>query len=560
MISTIEILGNYERLLLTSLFKNRIIVPTSFTHLPYSDTGAFSHLVTDYLNTAENLQAFYTYAPNKEGILQAINDREKYPVNRRVLTETLNKQYEQLPKHEKVEQNLKLLALDNTYTICTAHQPNLLTGYLYFIYKILHAIKLAEELKTLVPEKNFVPVYYMGSEDNDLDELGTFRYNGDKYVWKANGQSGAVGRMTTDGLKTLFHELFKLFGPPGEHLNQLKEMISQAYLQHATIGQATQYLVNELFGRYGLIVLDPDEASFKRCILHILKDDLLHETANKIVSEQIEKLSRYYKAQAHPRAINLFYLVDGLRERIEKAGNRWQAVNTDISWDEAALLQEIDEHPERFSPNVILRGVFQESILPDVAFIGGGSEVAYWMQLKTLFAHYNVFYPAVLLRQSVLWIEPAAAKLRKKLALDMKDIFQPEADLLREYVMHNSNDEWQTTAETEDIEHILRGLKQKASNLDTTLQASSDAVITKIKHQLEVLEKKMLRAEKRKMHVQLEKITRLKSLLFPNGSLQERVENFSTYYLLHGNRFFDLLKDCMQPMDNKFLIVEQEAD
>ncbi|MGN6566612.1 MAG: bacillithiol biosynthesis cysteine-adding enzyme BshC [Flavipsychrobacter sp.] len=535
-------------------------MPTSFTHLPYSDTGSFSHLVTDYLNNSINLQDFYEYAPNKEGMLAAIEKRSKYPVDRKVLVATLSKQYEQLPKHEKVEQNLQLLAAENTYTICTAHQPNLLTGYLYFIYKILHAIKLAEELKALLPDKNFVPVYYMGSEDNDLDELGTFRYNGDKYVWKANGQSGAVGRMNTEGLKPLFGELFKLFGPPGEHLDRLKDMITKAYLQHETIGQATQYLVNELFGQYGLIILDPDEAAFKRCIIHIMKDDLLHETAYSIVSEQIEKLSVHYKAQAHPRPINLFYLNDQLRERIERKDGHWRVVNTEIIWTEEELMQEMEAHPERFSPNVILRGLLQESILPDVAFIGGGAEVAYWLQLKSLFAHYHVFYPAILLRQSVLWVEPAAAKLRDGLKLSVQDIFKPEVVLVREYVTANSNDDWQTANETTEIEKILNSLKQKASSLDPTLRSSAEAVTTKIKHQLEVLEKKMLRAEKRKMHTQLQKISRLKATLFPNNSLQERVENFSTYYLLHGNSFLDTLKDAMQPFRSEFLVVEQAAD
>ena len=560
MISAIDILRNCGPLQLTSLFKNRIIVPTSFTHLPYSDTGAFSHLVTDYLNNAENIQAFYSYAPTTEGILAAIKERAKYPVNRKVLVETLNRQYEKLPKHEKTEQNLKLLAEENTYTICTAHQPNLLTGYLYFIYKIVHAIKLAEELKVLQPDKHFVPVYYMGSEDNDLDELGTFRYNGDKYVWKANGQSGAVGRMNTEGLKPLFNELFKLFGPPGENLDKLKDMISKAYLQHDTVGAATQYLVNELFGQYGLVILDPDEAAFKRCILPIMKDDVLHETAYSIVSDQIEKLSVHYKAQAHPRPINIFYLTDQLRERIERKDGTWKVVNTDISWTEAELLQEMESNPERFSPNVILRGLLQESILPDVAFIGGGAEVAYWLQLKPLFEHYKVFYPAILLRQSVLWIEPAPAKLRAQLKLGIADIFKPEVELVRQYVLHNSKDDWQTGQETNEIEQILNGLKQKASSLDPTLRGSAEAVLTKIKHQLQVLEKKMLRAEKRKMQTQLLKINKLKSLLFPNNGLQERVENFSTYYLLHGNHFLDVLKEAMQPLKSQFLVVEHITD
>jgi len=531
-------------------------VPFGSTYLPYSDTGYFSDLVLDYLNADEQLSCFYTFSPDINGLKKAVNNRLDYPVDRKVLIDTLSRQYTSLIKHEKVERNLQLLLQDNTFTVCTAHQPNLLTGYLYFIYKIIHAIKLAEELQAIYPDKHFVPVYYMGSEDNDLEELGTFRYNKSKYVWDGDGQSGAVGRMKTAGLKPLLNEIFNLFGPPGNNCEELKNILSNAYLHHSNISEATQYLVNELFGRYGLIVLDPDEAAFKKAIIPIMQDDLLHQTAYSTVSAQIEKLSVHYKAQAHPRSINLFYLTDQLRERIEKKNDKWIVVNTNIQWNEQELLDELNMHPERFSPNVILRGLLQESILPNVAFIGGGSEVAYWMQLKTLFEHYNVFYPAVFLRQSVLWIEASQGKLREQLQLSINDIFKPEADLFRLYISRNSKDDWQTGEEAIAMEKILSQLKQKATSLDPTLRASSEAVLTKIKYQLQNLEKKMLRAEKKKMQTQLLKISKLKNAIFPNNSLQERVENFSDYFLKYGYKFFDVLKDDMQPLKSQFLITE----
>jgi len=171
------------------------------TYVPYSETGYFSGLVTDYLAGDVVLRPFYGFSPDKQGMCDAVRERAKYPVDRKLLVSLLNKQYDGLEMPAKVAENIRLLGEENTFTVCTAHQPNLLTGYLYFVYKILHAIKLAEELKGQYPDKNFVPVYYMGSEDNDLEELGTFRYGTDKYVWDGNGQKGAVGRMQTKGLK-----------------------------------------------------------------------------------------------------------------------------------------------------------------------------------------------------------------------------------------------------------------------------------------------------------------------------------------------------------------------
>lgn len=528
-------------------------------YLPYGDTGYFSKLVIDYLNAAANILPFFTYAPSAEGLKEAVAARSRYRIDRQTLISTLTKQYEGLEIHDKVAHNLQLLAQDNAYTVCTAHQPNLLTGYLYFVYKILHAIRLAEELKQQHPDKNFVPVYYMGSEDNDLDELGTFRYNGNKYVWDGDGQSGAVGRMKTASLKALLNNVMQLLGPPGKDTETLKRLITNAYLQHDTIGAATHYLVNELFGRYGLVILNSDDDAFKRAIIPIMEDDLLHQVAHPIVTAQIEKLSAHYKAQASPRPINLFYLHDNLRERIEIAGNEWQVVNTDIRWNKESLLKELHAHPERFSPNVILRGLFQESILPNVAFIGGGAEVAYWLQLKPLFEHYKIFYPTILLRQSVLWVEQKEAVLRKKLGLSVPDIFKPEPELLNEYVMTHTDSHWQTTQEIAATESIFTSIKEKATILDPTLKASSEAAFIKVKRQLQILEKKMLRAEKRKMQTQLANVSKLKHLLFPGNSLQERVANFIDYYPLYGQAFFDTLKDAIQPLQSQFLVIENDA-
>lgn len=533
-------------------------MPFSYTHLPYSETNAFSHLVTDYLSGVENLRPFFSFDTDREGLRQAIVARRGYATNRQLLTEVLHRQYAALPKREAVLHNLALLQEENTFTICTAHQPNLLTGYLYFIYKIAHAIKLAKDLISAFPDCHFVPVYYMGSEDNDLAELGSFRYNNQKFVWDGGAQTGAVGRMKTETLQPLLDELFKLLGPPGPNCEELKELIVAAYLRQETIGQATQYLVNELFGRYGLLVLDPDDRDLKAAFTGVMKDDLLHKTAYDIVSTQISTLSEHYKVQAHPRPINLFYLKDNIRERIEHQGDSWVVLNTNISWNETALLQELNDAPERFSPNVILRGLFQETILPNIAFIGGGAEVAYWLQLKGLFDHYGVFYPSIHLRQSVLWVGQKEAALRKKLGLQVPDLFKSENDLVHQLLQEQGKDNWQTAHEMQALEHAMQLLKQKAIALDPTLRASAEAALAKMRSQVTILEKKMLRAEKRKMHDQLARIDKLKAHLFPNGGLQERVENFVTYYPVHGAQFIDSLVAHMEPLRHSLLVVEEQ--
>ncbi len=524
--------------------------------MPYNETGYFSHLVTDYLSDKPDIKPFYLYAPTAEGIAQAIAARSSYTIDRKILVTALEEQYALLPKYAKVQENITLLLQENTYTVCTAHQPNLLTGYLYFIYKILHAIKMAEQLTELHPGNRFVPVYYMGSEDNDIEELGTFRFRGDKYVWDGDGQHGAVGRMNTAGLKKMLHELFNLFGPPGSNCDELQAMLTAAYLQHNTIADATHFLVNELFGRYGLVVLNPDDARLKKQFIPVMEDELLHQAAYPVIADQIEQLGAHYKIQAHPRLINLFYLNDQIRERIEKKGEEWGVLNTDIKWNKDELLEELNRHPERFSPNVMLRGLYQETILPDVAFIGGGAEVAYWLQLKTLFAHYHVFYPSIYLRQSIMWVGNLESRLLHRSELSIPEIFKKENELLNDYIARNSDNQWQTGTETKAVEAILNNIKQKATLLDPTLKSATEAALAKMKHQLLVLEKKMLRAEKKKMQTQLQKITKIKTTLFPSNGLQERIENFSEYYLQYGASFLDILKEGIDALGNKFLVVE----
>jgi bacillithiol biosynthesis cysteine-adding enzyme BshC len=515
--------------------------------------------VLDYLKGSEFLKDLYTFAPNASGLAGAVVARKQYPVDREVLVQVLQDQYRQLPVEHKVEDAIALLAEENTFTICTAHQPNLATGYLYFVYKILHAIKLAQELKAAHPANNFVPVYYMGSEDADLDELGTFRYGDKKYVWDAAGQTGAVGRMKTESLEPLLTELFSRIGPPGEYAEGLEHLLREAYLKHDSVAQATQYLVHSLFGKYGLVVIDPDDARLKRGFVPVMEEDLLSHTAEHLVGNSIKALTEAgYKAQAHPRGINLFYLKDNLRERIEQDDCNWRVVNTDISWDKASLLKELQDHPERFSPNVMLRPLYQEMILPNVAFIGGGAEVAYWLQLQALFAHHNVFYPAILLRQSVMWVNTAQQVLMKKIGLDYEALFTSKDEAARSYISAQSGDAWKLPAEHDQLEVLLSSLREKAAATDPTLSRSADTTLTRMKHLLDGLEGKMLRALKRREGTALAQIERLQGQLFPGGGLAERVENFMPYYLEYGTAFLDELLQMMEPLRSEFLIVEAD--
>lgn len=527
------------------------------TYLPYAATRGFSPLVYDYLNGDPRLDECYQFPIDQNGIKAAIRARQSVPCDRETLVAVLKKQYRQLPFSEKCDAQIEALRSPQTFTVTTAHQPNLATGYLYFIYKIMHAIRLSEELNEKFPDQRFVPVYYMGSEDNDIEELGTFWYEGKKYQWPGDGSTGAVGRMRTDSLIPLLHELLATMGPPGKHLEALTLLLQEAYLHHDTIAAATRYLVHQLFEQYGLLVLDPDDAALKRLFLPELTEELLSQNSLPLVMAGAEKLTDGYKAQAYARPVNLFYLKDGIRERIEKDETGWTVLNTQIRWGKEALLAELKAHPERFSPNVILRPLFQEKILPDVAFIGGGSELAYWLQLKALFDAKKIFFPVVLLRQSVLILDKKARQLRQELNMDYPDLFlslqeQENSYLDKQGVVSDLSEEFAA------LKKAMLSIQAKAVRTAPELTYSAGAALSKIAYQVSVVEKKIRRAEKKKAEVAMRKIAKLRELVFPGGTLQERRENFMPCYLSYGDQFLEILHREIKPLTAEFLILEAQ--
>ena len=187
------------------------------TRLPYRQTGYFSRIITDYLDQADTLKPFYTHAVTPEGLRDSLQARQKAPVDRVALVSALEEQYTGMTDAPLVRQNIQRLSEEGTFTVCTAHQPAIFTGHLYFIYKILHTIRLADVLNRDYPDKHFVPVFYMGSEDADLEELDHIYLGGEKLVWDTK-QTGAVGRMTTKGLDKLLYRIggelsIEPFGP-----------------------------------------------------------------------------------------------------------------------------------------------------------------------------------------------------------------------------------------------------------------------------------------------------------------------------------------------------------
>ncbi|HRO83363.1 MAG TPA: bacillithiol biosynthesis cysteine-adding enzyme BshC [Niabella sp.] len=528
------------------------------TKIPYSETGYFSHVVTDYLKRADALRDAYKFYPDVKGIEAQIQSRLSYQINRKALVEGLKEQYQNIETSQATKENIELLADTNTFTITTAHQPNIFTGPLYFIYKILHAIKLAVHCKELFPQYRFVPVFFMGSEDADLDELGHIYLNNEKLEWKT-AQTGAVGRMKVD--KQLLQLIGRIESEVGvlPHAEEIIGLVKKYYAVDTEIQIATLGFVNELFKDYGLVVLVPDSHTLKSIAIDLFKEELLNQSSEKPVETTGQILTdRGYKTQAFSREINLFYLNENGRNRIVKEDEVWKVLHTDIVYNKDEILKLVETKPELFSPNVILRGVFQEMLLPNVSFIGGGGELAYWLQLKGLFDYLNIPYPILVLRNSFLFIDKKNRLLFEKLGFNIQEVFLPIRQLQEKWVKKNTGNKLEVKAEREALRDIYDSIAKRSIDIDITLQNHVEALKTQALKKLIELEKKMLRAEKRNYMEAMSQIERLKDKLFPLENLQERMDNIIIFYAKYGKEFIDACYHSSMTLEQEFVILNED--
>ncbi len=523
--------------------------------VPYQHTGYFSRIITDYLNGNEFLKDYYEHPVTYAGIEAAIRQREEFPTDRSLLVKSLQAQYTGVPMQDAVKRNLEVLSDKNTFTVTTAHQPAIFTGNLYFIYKILHTIKIAETLSARYTNRQFVPVFFMGSEDADLDELGNIYLDNEKITWDTN-QTGAVGRMNTTGLEKIIQRIEGEFAGD-TYGSELISLLKDCYLHSENIQQATLKLLNQLFGTYGLIVLIPDSHLLKSTMRGIFKDDLTIHLPYNITEKNLLLLTREYSVQANPREINLFYLKDNIRERLEFKDGRYYVNNTSIHFSTEEMEKELDNFPERFSPNVILRGLYQENILPNIAFVGGGGEMAYWLEYRPLFKHYRVPYPVLILRDSFLLVKKNWSSKMEKAGLSSFDFFKPEEKLMEEFVRRSSSHQLNLDPQMTEMRGFYKSLKNISGTIDKTLEQHVDKLEAQALQKLEELEKKILRAEKKNHEEVRRKIHEIRESLFPMDNLQERIDNFIPWYAEYGKTFLQIIYQHSLILEQEFVILEE---
>ncbi|MCG2420288.1 bacillithiol biosynthesis cysteine-adding enzyme BshC [Aequorivita sp. F47161] len=528
------------------------------THsISYKKTGYFSKLICDYLDENPSLSSFYNRFPKLENFRAQFEEKRSQLslAQRRKLAKRIMFQYGDNNLSQSTLSNIDLLYEPDTFTVTTGHQLNLFTGPLYFLYKIFSTINLTEALNKEYPKHYFVPIYWMATEDHDFEEINYFNLFGSKIQWNRDA-AGAVGELSTEGLNTVKEILKKKLGP-GKNADKLVSYFAQAYQENTNLADATRHLANLMFWEYGLVIVDGNDAELKKEFIPYAEKELTENLGFKMVSETTEKLTALgYPEQVHPREINLFYLTENLRERIIEKEGRFYVNETDIFFSKEEILKELHEKPERFSPNALLRPLYQEVILPNLCYIGGGGELAYWFQLKDYFKKVEVPFPVLLLRNSALLVTKTLSEKLKKLNTGIEELFLPQHELITRHTYNISKIDIDFSKQKEFLKEQFKDLYTLAEKTDASFLGAVGAQEKKQLNGLDNLEKRLLKAQKRKFSEELDRLKNIQNQLFPKQSLQERQLNFSEFYLEHEEELLELLKENLDPLDFNFMVLE----
>lgn len=518
--------------------------------IPFSEIPQFSAFDKAYIENNKLFQPFY----NRPPLLSAFSDqyREKknnYSFNRRLLTQVIEDQYLEIDVLDNdIKRNIQLLEDQNTFTVITAHQPSLFTGPLYFIYKIISTIQLARKIEDETEDVKVLPVFIIGGEDHDFEEINHFNYKEHQFKWKESS-GGAVGRMSTEKISEVLNELAPHLGK-SFYGKEILDLLQSAYSPNRTLSQATQYFIARLFKHSPLLAVSMDSKPLKEAFIPFIKKEILEQPSQELVEKTQAKLEDAgFSPQAYARQVNFFYIHEGLRSRLAFKNGTYYIVDTDRSFSKEEIVAEIDKYPERFSPNVVMRPLYQEFVFPNLAYVGGGGELAYWMERKSQFQEYGTTYPILIRRHSATIVDNTTNRKARSFEWEWKEWFWDKDKLIAKFLDFEYTEELDFSSYHKRTHLLFDELNKHLSSVDPSLDYSTEAARSDALEIIKRLRTKLHRSLKQKEQTQLNRLEAIRDHLIPEGNLQERHQNFISFYEKYGPELFRQLEEAFIPFD-----------
>ena len=533
-------------------------------YMNFSDIPGHQNLFLDYLYEFENVSDFYTYDfRNRENYLKIFKNITENRQNLSPdISSVISEQYSNLAPTELTEKNIKKLSDKKTLAIVTGQQLGILGGPLYTFYKIITAIKLSRFLSERYDDYNFVPVFWLEGDDHDFNEVRSIKIIDEKNSLSTIGykeqveeddSKQSVGFIKFDSSITDFFNNLSNGLKETEFKASLIEGLKDFYNEGKTFKEAFRDLVFRYFDKYGLIIFDPQEIEAKRLLKPIFKKEItdfrLHTEKLVHLSATLEEL---YHAQVKVKPVNLFLMVDEGRHSIEPVENEYRLRRKRKSFTQEQILELLENEPEKFSPNVLLRPICQDYLLPTAFYIGGPSEISYFAQIKPLYEFYDIVPPIIYPRSSATILENPIANILEKHTVDINDIFIDVENVKKKIInsVEESSIDEMFDGLTKHVETAFDELKEKLIDLDKTIADSSNRYRDKIFGSINELKSKAEKAQQKKYEATLRQIDRAAVNLFPNSNLQERELNFVYFVNKYGEDFMKKIFDELQI--NKF--------
>jgi len=521
-----------------------------------ADLPGVNRLYMDYLRDFRRVAPFYRmdYASDKSVLQQIdiLHDR-RYP--RIELGRALDKQNQAFGAGKATMKNLEDLALGNANVIITGQQVGLFGGPFFVLYKALTAIKLADRLSRICNDC-FVPVFWLATDDSDFVEVNHTTILSRDYqnlrleLPVPDAAAVPVGqRRLGDEIEALLQQLAEVT-PETEFKDEILQGLREAYRPDHSLGQAFGRWLMHLLGDFGLILVDPSDPELRQLAAPIFEKEIRDASPSTQAvldaSQKLEAAGYTPGVRLRPGFLNLFY-VDNERHALEFKNGRIRSTDGRFDFSRDELLGLLAEHPERFSPNVALRAPMQDFIFPTVAYVAGPAEIAYFGQLKGVYALYDIPMPLIYPRKSATLIEPGIDRILDKYHLHLRDIWGDIEQRISQVTRQNLPEA--LLQQLQDFRQHwpqeLLQLREEIIRIDPTLERMTASTAARVAGAVEHLEKKIVQAGKRQNDIVAKQLRKAAAALYPEHTLQERKHSYVPYLMKYSRTFIERLYEVM---------------